>query len=108
MPDRNYISRQLAIFENPAFPESIRQDALCRAVSNSNLHGGTYPSPENISFEELRAYFSICSSFVRGEIDLNQIQAQAEELIAKNYQDPDAGKYLDPSTLVIDEDFNEQ
>lgn len=105
MPDRNYIGRQLAISENPAFSESIRQDAGFRAISNSNLAGGEYPSTENISPDELQVYVSICRSFVRGEIDLDKIQAQAEELIAKNYQDPDAGKYLDPSTLVIEEDF---
>ena len=105
MPNKTYIARQLAISENPALPIELRQDAVFRAISNSNLHGGEYPSPENVSPEELREYINICGAFVRGEIDLDQIQAQAEELIANNYQDPDAGKYLDIASLLIEEGF---
>ena len=94
---------QLAISENAIFPEALRQDALYRAVSNSNLHGSKYPSPENVSPDQLQAYLNLCSAFVRDEIDLNLIQAQAEELIARNYVNPDSGKYRDVSTLVIEE-----
>ena len=84
MPDRNYISRQLAISENTSLPQSIRQDALYRAVSNSNLHGSDYPDASNVSPDQLRAYTNICRAFVKGEIDLVLIQAQAEELLVQN------------------------
>ena len=84
MPDKSYIARQLAISENTALPESLRQDALFRAVSNSNLHGSEYPDEDNVSPDKLREYINICSAFVRGEIDLVFIQNQAEELLAQN------------------------
>ena len=81
MPDKQYIAKQLAISENTALPESIRQDALYRAVSNSDLHGSEYPSSDNVSPDQLQAYINVCGAFVRGEINLDLIQAQAEELL---------------------------
>lgn len=86
MPDKSYIGRQLAIWENGTLPEALRQDALYRAVSNSNLHGGEYPGPENVSPDRLQAYIDVCRAYVKGEIDLDLIQAQAEKLLVQNYQ----------------------
>ena len=84
MPDKQYIAKQLAISENSTLPEALRQDALYRAISNSNLHGSQYPSSSNVSSDQLRAYIDVCRAYVKGEVDLNLIQAQAEELLVQN------------------------
>lgn len=84
MPDKSYIARQLAISENATLSEVLRRDALYRAISNSNLHGAEYPNSDNVSPDQLRAYTNICRAFVKGKIDLNLIQEQAEELLVQN------------------------
>ena len=77
MPDRSYIKKQLNIAGDEKYPQLFREDALCRAVSNSNLHGIGYPKIEDISSEHL----SILQGFIDGKIDLNQIQEKSEQII---------------------------
>ena len=77
MPDRKYIEKQLKIAGDEKYPQSMREDALCRAMSNSNLHGVKYPTIEDIS----SAHLSVLQAFVYGKIDLNEIQEQGEQIL---------------------------
>ncbi|KST63523.1 hypothetical protein [Mastigocoleus testarum] len=77
MPDKSYIQKQLNIAGDEKYPQKIREDALCRAVSNSNIHGFNYPNIQEIG----AAHVSILQAFIDGKIDLNEIQERAEGMI---------------------------
>ncbi len=77
MLDRSYIQKQLNIAGNEKYPQGLREDALCRAVSNSNIHGINYPNIQEIG----AAHVSILQAFVDGKIDLDEIQERAEGII---------------------------
>ncbi len=87
MPDKDYIGRQLSIADNPKYPDSLRVDALCRAISNSNLNGSKYPNPSELGLDTMKSYANICKAFVAGHIDLDAIESQAEELLMRNLGD---------------------
>lgn len=83
MNDHNYLLEGLQAVRASGRANMFDKNAVVQllAVSNSNLHGSEYPSSDNVSPDQLQAYINVCGAFVRGEINLDLIQAQAEELL---------------------------